>query len=82
MRRIEDLRLGFIELVGDVGLVAFGSDWVGVCRCYLILVLFYSVKDFQNIVVSQWLSKKLCFGEVTFTVQRLYCKASVNHNGA
>ena len=36
MRLIEDLRLAFIELVGDVGLVglwglmAFGSDWVGV----------------------------------------------------
>ena len=36
MRRIEGLRLAFIELVGDVGLMglwglmAFGSDWVGV----------------------------------------------------
>ena len=38
--------------------------------------VFYSVKDFQNTVVSQWLSRKLCFVEVTFAVQCLYCKAS------
>ena len=56
--------------------MAFGSDWVGVCRCYLILVLFYSVKDFQNTVVLQWLSANLCFREVIFAVQHLYCKAS------
>ena len=44
MRRIEGLRLAFIKLVGDVGLMGlmgFGSDWVGVVgRCYLILVFF------------------------------------------
>ena len=37
---------------------------------------FYSVKDFRKTVVSQWLSRKLCFVEVTFAVQCLYCKAS------
>jgi hypothetical protein len=40
--------------------------------------IFYSVKDFQNTVVSQWLSRKLCFVEVTFAVQHLYCKASAS----
>jgi hypothetical protein len=38
--------------------------------------VFYSVKDFQNTVVLQWLSANLCFREVIFAVPRLYCKAS------
>ena len=74
MRRIEDLRLGFIELVGDVGLVAFGSDWVGVVgRVLLNTSIFYSVKDFKNDVVLQWLRNKTYLGEVIFAVQYLYC---------
>ena len=28
--------------------------------------VFYSVKDFQNTTVLQWLSRKTCLGEVTF----------------
>ena len=74
MRRIEDLRLGFIELVGDVELVAFGSDWVGVVgRVLLNTSIFYSVKDFKNDVVLQWLRNKTYLGEVIFAVQYLYC---------
>ena len=74
MRRIEDLRLGVIELVGDVGLVAFGSDWVGVVgRVLLNTSIFYSVKDFKNDVVLQWLRNKTYLGEVIFAVQYLYC---------
>jgi hypothetical protein len=61
--------------------MAFGSDWVGVGgRVLLNTSIFYSVKDFENTVVLQWLTRKLSFGEVTFAVQRLYCKASVNYN--
>ena len=58
--------------------MAFGSDWVGVVGWVVLLntSIFYSVKDFQNTVVSQCLSRKLCFVEVTFAVQCLYCKAS------
>ena len=82
MRRIEGLRLAFIKLVGDVGLMGlmgFGSDWVGVVgRVLLNTSVFYSVKDFQNTVVLQWFSRKLCFVEVTFAVQCLYCKASAD----
>ena len=45
--------------------------------CYLILVLFYSVKDFQNTTVLQWVSRIVRFGEVTFAAELIYCKASV-----
>ena len=71
-----------MEQWGLMGLMAFGSDWVGVVgRVLLNTSIFYSVKDFQNTVVSQWLSRKLCFVEVTFAVQCLYCKASAGGAG-
>ena len=58
--------------------MAFGSDWVGVGgRVLLNTSIFYSVKDFQNTAVLQWLSRKTCLGEVIFAAQLVHCEASV-----